>query len=66
MRDITDYELQQSMSVLIEKACSILADAADITDELSSILASICVGEECAQIADILSQSENETSLKPV
>lgn len=66
MRDITDYELQQSISTLIEKACAILSEAADITDELSGILASICVAEECAQIADILSQSDSETSLKPI
>ncbi len=66
MRDITDYELQQITAELIEKACSILSDAADITDELTTILASICLNEECAQLAEQLSQTDSETSLKPI
>ena len=66
MRDLTDYELQQITEELIEKACSILSDAADITDELTTILARICLNKECAQLAEQLSQTDSETSLKPI
>lgn len=66
MRDITDKELAEITEELIERACAILSDAAYITDELTSILASISNFEECAQIDAILSESDIETSLKPI
>lgn len=66
MRDLTDYELHQITAELIEKACTILSEAAEMTDELTTILASICVNEDCAQLAEQLSQTDAETSLKPI
>jgi hypothetical protein len=65
MDGLTDLELQQVIEHQIERCCSILSDAAAVVDDLTTILASLCLNVKNAQIAELLDRA-GSSSIKPL